>query len=205
MQCNLFPGKLLRLSLILPCVVKGGNFGCTAYFSSLVRMEELGMLGEEHIRQTDSGPDNDCKTTHAFHWSLVHFGAMNRLTWIRLMPKHSHNYADRVNSMVKEVVNPQSGTGGGCAAPWDFEKVINAALKTQSGTAEFAWHLVNINWDQWFESHKSIHKEFGDFSQMRVWIYTYDPSIPQHGCVRVTCMLHTHTHTPQPPAQSVCI
>jgi len=100
MQCNLFPGKLLRLSLIPPCVVKGGNFGCTAYFSSLVRMEELGMLEEENTRQTDSGPDNDCKTTHAFHWSLVHYGVMNRLTWIRLMPKHSHNYADRVNSMV---------------------------------------------------------------------------------------------------------
>ena len=59
MQCNLYPGALLRCSLILPCVIKGGNFGCTAHFSTLIRLEELGKLGSDDVRQTDSGPDND--------------------------------------------------------------------------------------------------------------------------------------------------
>ena len=131
MQCNLYPGALLRCSLILPCVVKGANFGCTAFFASLIRLEELDKLGEEAVRQTDSGPDNDAKRTHALHWSLIHFGVLQKLTWGRGLPKHSHNYADRVNSMVKEVMWPQHGTGGGCAAPWDFERVVKQALKTQ--------------------------------------------------------------------------
>jgi hypothetical protein len=133
MQCNLYPGALMRCSLILPCVVKGGNFGCTAYFSSLIRLQELGKLGSHLVRQTDSGPDNDCKATHAFHWALVHFGVVQKVTWGRLLPKHSHNLADRVNSMVKEVMCPKRGVGGGCAAPWEFEAVMKRALRSQSG------------------------------------------------------------------------
>ena len=186
MQCNLYPGALLRCSLILPCVVKGGNFGCTAYFSSLLRLQELGSLGSELVRQTDSGPDNDCKTTHAFHWSLIHFGIVQKLMWGRLLPKHSHNYADRVNSMVKEVVWPHRGTGGGCSAPWEFESVVKKALKSQAGTPEFAWHLTNTSWGEWFTSTHAIHKEFQDFSDHRFWVYEYDPELPEHGYVRVT-------------------
>ena len=45
-----------------------------------------------------------------------------------------------------------------------------------TGTPEMAWHLVNINWDVWFENHKSFHKDFGDVSTLRVWKYVYDPS-----------------------------
>ena len=186
MQCNLYPGTLLRCSLILPCVVKGGNFGCTAHFSTLIRLEELGKLGSDDVRQTDSGPDNDCKTTHAYHWSLVHFGVLQKSTWGRLLPKHSHNFADRVNSMVKEVIWPQRGTGGGCSAPWDFADVMKQALKTQRGTQEFAWHLNNTNWGKWFEDSHSIHKRFEDFSDHRFWVYEYDPNLPEHGYVRVT-------------------
>ena len=53
--------------------------------------------------QTDSGSDNESKYTHAFHWFLVHTGVVNKVIWIRLSPHHSHNMADRANSMVKEV------------------------------------------------------------------------------------------------------
>ena len=198
MQCNLWPGALLRCSLILPSVIKGGNFGCTAYFSSLVRLNELGRLGSDSVRQTDSGPDNDCKVTHAFHWCLIHFGVMQKLSWGRLLPKHSHNYADRVNSMVKEVISPQRGSGGGCAAPWDFEAVVKQALKTQSGTPEFAWHLNNTNWERFFDG--CIHKDFADFSDHRFWVYEYDPSLPEHGYVRVTYKEAVNTvATPERP------
>ena len=68
-------------------------------------------------------------------WSTL---ACKKSTWGRLLPKHSHNFADRVNSMVKEVIWPQRGTGGGCAAPWDFEDVMKQALKTQTGTKDGA-------------------------------------------------------------------
>ena len=186
MMCNLYPGALLRCSLIPPCVIKGGNFGCTAYFSSLARLHDIGKLGSHIVRQTDSGPDNDCKVTHAFHWALVHFGVIQKITWGRLPPKHSHNFADRVNSMVKEVIFPKGGTGGGCRSPWDFEEVVKRALKSQRGEPEFAWHLANTNWLSWFQDSNSIHKEFEDFTKQRFWVYEYDPDLSQHGYVRVT-------------------
>ena len=172
MQVNLYLGHLSRLSLILPCVVKGGNFGCTAHFSSLLRMHELGVLGSVQIRQTDGGPDNDCATTHAYHWSLVHFGVCNKLTWFRLPPKHSHNKADRVNSMVKEKICPKRGIGGGCLAPWDFSSMVADALKSQSGRKEMAWHCANINWDKWFETCNCISPD--------VHRLTVNPSFPFH-------------------------
>ena len=53
--------------------------------------------------------------------------------------------------MVKEILWPRSGAlQGGCAAPWDLEKVINTALKTQKGSPELAWHLVNFDFDKYF-------------------------------------------------------
>lgn len=186
MQCNLISGSLLRLSLIPPCIVKGGNFGCTALFAYMLRLKQLGKLTGNFVRMTDSGPDNDCKTTHAFNWSLVHFGVLKRMMWHRLPPKHSHNYADRVNSMVKEAIHPKKGTGGGCAAPWDFERIVKTAVKTQPGMPELAWHMANANWDKWFTSCECIHPDFADFSDIRVWVYEQDLSLAKHGCVRVT-------------------
>ena len=189
MQCNLFPGHLLRLSLLPPCLIKGCNFGCTAFFSSLVRLAALGRLSEHVVRQTDSGSDNDAKATHAFHWSLIHFGVVQMLTWTRLPPKHSHNFADRVNSMVKEQIAPQRGSGGGCRAPFEFKDVMDRALKTLvekgQGMAEFAWHFTNFKWVEWFASFGCIHKSFGNFDDHRHWVYQYDAALPEHGYVRV--------------------
>ena len=76
-------------------------------------MSKQKLLGENQIRQTDSGPDNEAVITHAFHWLLVHVGAVNKLIWNRGAPKHSHNKADRVNSMMKEIIWPRSGADAG--------------------------------------------------------------------------------------------
>ena len=85
------------------------------------------------LPQTDSGPDNDSKETHAFHWFLVHIGVFEKIIWIRLKPHHSHNLSDRANSMHKEVMTPKRGAGGGCQAPWDMDAVVKEALKSQAG------------------------------------------------------------------------
>ena len=160
MMGNHYPGHHLRCSLVPPCIVKGANFGCTAYFSDA----RLGVLGEENVRQTDSGPDNDRKATHALHWTIVHYGVLQKLTWGRLLPKHSHNLSDRYNSMVKEVIWPQSGTGGGCLAPWNFWAIAQSALRTQQGVIETAWHWTNTNFVKWFADAHSINSNFQDFA-----------------------------------------
>ena len=83
--------------------------------------------------QTDSGPDNDSKETHAFHWLLIHMGVFQKIVWIRLKPHHSHNLSDRANSFHKEVMTPKRGTGGGCKAPWEMDSVVKKALQSQAG------------------------------------------------------------------------
>eukprot|EP00965_Chrysotila_dentata_P158705 5242459-Pleurochrysis_carterae.AAC.1 len=73
-QASLYPGTLMRMSLVLPCVQTGANLGCTAFFASLLRHQEKGTLGSIVYRQTDDGSDNDATITHVLHWLLVHMG-----------------------------------------------------------------------------------------------------------------------------------
>eukprot|EP00965_Chrysotila_dentata_P206634 6183650-Pleurochrysis_carterae.AAC.1 len=124
MQGNLIPGVLNRLSIVPPCLKTGANFGCTAFFATLLRCEEMGKLGKVIYRQTDGGSDNDAVVTHLFHWLLVHMGVVDTVVWIRLKSKHSHNICDRVNSMLKERIWPKGGgLYGGCMSPWELERI----------------------------------------------------------------------------------
>ena len=150
-QGNHFPGDLLRFSLVPPCLKTGTNFGCTAFLGSLHRLEQLGKLGREVVRMTDSGPDNDAKETHALHWQLVHEGVLQKVTWISLPPKHSHNISDRYNSMLKNVIWPTRGSGGGCMAPMDMESIVRTAMKSQPGLPELAFHWTNFDFKAKFD------------------------------------------------------
>lgn len=163
----------------------GSNFGCTALFGYWLRLAKLGQLPHSFVRMSDGGPDNNSVTTHAFHWLAVHTGIFQRLEWIRLPPKHSHNYADRTFSMIKEIIWPKRGVGGGCEAPWEMEKVIQAALKSQKGHIELAWQWQNFNWTQWFKDMKAIHKDFSSFSKYRHWVYEVSCVVPRLDSKRV--------------------
>ena len=187
LQVNIFDNELTRMSLVAPCLKTGYNFGTTAFWSSLVRRCEVTDAGVAHLyRQTDAGPDNECQETHAFHVSLVSCGATNRLTWLQLRPKHSHNKCDRYNSMVKEVIWPQKGMGGGCSAPWDMEGVVEKALCTQTGKKELAWHWFNYDFRFAMKPLINPNFKFKHFSEFRLWEYEYDPELPEHHFVRVT-------------------
>eukprot|EP00965_Chrysotila_dentata_P135851 4491009-Pleurochrysis_carterae.AAC.1 len=59
-------------------------------------------------------------------------GVVEKVVWLRLKSKHSHNYADRVFSMIKEKLWGKRGGGPGCAAPWDMEAIVKDALKSQN-------------------------------------------------------------------------
>lgn len=149
----------------------GANFGCTSLFGFWVRLAQLSKLPHSFVRMSDGGPDNCAATTHAFHWLAVHLGIFQRLEWIRLPPKHSHNMCDRTYSMIKEVIHPKRGTGGGCDAPWDMQNVVKQALKSQRGSVELVWQWQNFNWSNWFKDAKAIDRDFGGFSDYRHWVY----------------------------------
>ena len=176
MHVNILDCELIRLSMVPPCLKTGVNFGNSAFFASIFRAHELSVLGTDLFRQTDSGPDIDAKECHALHVELVSIGAVNNLTWCRLMPKHSHNKCDRINSMVKEQIWPESGTGGGCMAPWDMEKIMRDAVKSQKGRCEFAMHWVNLDWRARYEG--LFCNGFEGYGAERLWKYEYDPSLP---------------------------
>eukprot|EP00965_Chrysotila_dentata_P256950 6212728-Pleurochrysis_carterae.AAC.1 len=185
-QANLWMSTLLRYSLVPPCLQTGANFGLTSFFASLVRIEELGKLGDTIYRQTDGGSDNDAIITQVFHWFLVHMGVVNKVVWIRLKSKHSHNFADRTFSMIQAKLWGKNGKGGkGCASPWDFAQIVDEALRTQLGATESAWLWANFNWDEWAKSFSCVSSEFGSISSMRYWEYNYDLKVPEHGYVRV--------------------
>eukprot|EP00965_Chrysotila_dentata_P135301 4473740-Pleurochrysis_carterae.AAC.3 len=174
LQANLCPGAVNRLSIVPPCLRTGANFGCTAFFGALLRAQELAKLGEVVYRQTDGGSDNDAIVTHVMHWLLVHMGVVEKVVWLRLKSKHSHNLADRVFSMIWEKLWGKKGTGCGCKSPWELEQIIKDALKSRLGETEMAWHWANYDWDQWYRSCACVSSEFGDISKMRYWEYTYD-------------------------------
>jgi hypothetical protein len=69
LQANLFIGDLNRMSIVPPCLKTGGNFGITSLLSSLLRMKEMGKLGDTFIRQVRS-PCLPCSTpTLPAHYS----------------------------------------------------------------------------------------------------------------------------------------
>lgn len=119
---------------------------------------------------------------------MVHLGVFQRLEWVRLPTKHSHNYCDRTFSMIKEVIFPRRGAGGGCNAPWDMKLVLDAALKSQRGDIELVWQWQNFNWTSLFKDLKAIHKDFGSFNQYRHWLYeVIDPLGRATYCTPKTC------------------
>lgn len=151
----------------------GANFGCTALFGYWVSLAKQGKLPHSFVRMSDGGPDNTAATTHAFHWLAVHVGIFQRLEWVRLLPKHSHNFADRSFSMLKEKIFPKRGAGGGCYGPWEMRDKLEDALKSQAQRAsvELVWQWSNLNWTSWFKQMKAIHRDFGGFSDYRHWVY----------------------------------
>lgn len=152
-------------------IIAGANFGCSALFLYWVHLARLGKLPHSFIRMSDGGPDNKSATTHAFHWLAVHLGIFKRLEWLRLLPKHSHNYSDRTYSMIKEVIVPKRGASGGCEAPWDMEQILKTALKSQRGPVELSWQWQNFDWHNWFKEMKAIDKDFGGYNDYRHWVY----------------------------------
>eukprot|EP00965_Chrysotila_dentata_P150037 4955475-Pleurochrysis_carterae.AAC.1 len=70
--------------------------------------------------------------------------------------------------MVKAVIAPESGAGGGCNAPWEMEGIVEKALASQHGQPELAWHMANWDFKDYFQGH--IEKEFHDYSDQRYFI-----------------------------------
>ena len=165
------------MSIVPPCLKTGANFGMSAFLSALSTIVEMGAVGEVVHRLTDSGPDNECASTHALNCTVVHVGATNRLRWLRLHPKHSHNLADRYNAMVKQQMWPQGGVLAGTLVYQPGPRSGGRRAWVQDwwvGVADCDWPLANVPGHTCVISVRSetVPEHVGPF-----WVLSVGPSL----------------------------
>ena len=79
-------------------------------------------------RQSDRGPDNLNKTTHAAHATFVREGVWNVMEWTAGMSGHSHGGQDKTFADTRSTFYPGQGSKGiGCNSPFDYcDKMLNS-------------------------------------------------------------------------------
>ena len=68
LHANLFPGHNLQFSLVPPCLKTGSNFGCSAFFSSLLGIPRT---ISNVVRQTDSGSVSHLSEVATYQGHLI--------------------------------------------------------------------------------------------------------------------------------------
>ena len=150
LQNNSWPGAGNFLSIVPPMLQVGANFGCTGFAVTLYHLIERKKLAptvEVIFRQTDRGPDNNAAITHAVHTTLIREGVAQKMYWVALEAGHSHNSADKTFNDSKMIFYPRTGTGPGCASPFEYAASLEEGLKQMNGGCEVLWQLTNYNWE----------------------------------------------------------
>ena len=186
LQGNFYPGRGNFYSFVPPMVHCGSNFGGSCMLTTLFQLALAGKLENvsHFMRQSDSGSDNVCWMTFALHCLMVREGVFNEIDWVRLRAGHSHNEADANHRLAMGVFYPKKGVGEGCATPFEFEAKLMKGMQGMNGGMQVLWQMANFDLKAWFNG--CVHKDFGHYDSQRWWRFTYDPNLPEHGCVRVT-------------------
>ena len=118
LQANVFSAKLFHLTLLLPGLSTGANFGITCFITGVCQMVRTGtLLGTETsiYRGFDGDSANVCLCGLAFNCSTIHRRSwnFNLLQQHRLPPDHSHVWqTDGLFSVVEGWLNHEGFTGG---------------------------------------------------------------------------------------------
>jgi hypothetical protein len=182
LQANVYAGKLYHLSLLLPNLTTGANFGIQSMVNGLVRMIQLGEVTPEtrkFMRGIDGGSENENISTLALNSILVgkpvrRFDVVQQN---RLPPSHSHHWlTDGTFSVIEGWM---TGDGfAGCATLKElieylrmrFERAANYKTKR----VEIGILVLNFAWVKWFSGHVNSNKvvRIGD---PLVWRHTWVP------------------------------
>ena len=96
LQANVFGGKLFHLTLLLPNLKTGANFGITSFLTGLVRLIKSGEVTSGTKRHVFRGLDGDsaniCNVGLAFNNTLAHYRFFDSVQQHRLPPDHSHTW-----------------------------------------------------------------------------------------------------------------
>ena len=166
MQADVYAGVLYHLSILLPNLTTGANFGITSMLTGLIRMIQLGEVTQEtrqFERGNDGGSENVALAGLAMNSMLIS-KAVRRFDTVlqnRLPPGHSHHWlTDGTFSVIEGWT-----TGPGFAGCNTLSELVDYLLKKFSSAKNFKdklveikVQLVNFAFVKWFSGHINADK-----------------------------------------------
>jgi hypothetical protein len=181
LQADVFASKLFHLTLLLPNLKGGADFGITAYFTGLVRLAKLGMLGgdkSKFMRGFDGDSGNVCAVGLAFNCTLIHHRRANVMQQHRLPPDHSHTWhTDGLFSVIEGWLTHEGFRGA-----YTISQLVSF-LRTQFSqspayhdqTIEISILIANFAFTKWLDD--CIDKKpLRNIGVPLVWRHTWEPS-----------------------------
>ena len=166
LQANVYAGKLFHLSLLMPNLTTGADFGISTFLASLVRMFQLGeitSLKRRLLRGIDGGSENVNFASLGMNSTLVHelhLGSILEVQQHRLPPDHSHHWTtDGTFSVIEGWLRADGFKG--CATVWDLIELLRSefakADNYKDKKVEITFLLVSFAFTKWFDG--CIHQE----------------------------------------------
>ena len=160
LQANVYAGKLFHLTLLLPNLVTGADFGVTSFLSGLARMFQLGEVTPQKrrlMRGMDGGSENVNFVGLGMNSTIVkelHKGSINTVQQHRLVPDHSHHWLTDGTFSVIEGWLCHDGFPG-CATIWDLIEYLRSKFATAANykdkEVEITCLLVTFAFTKWFD------------------------------------------------------
>lgn len=164
LQANVYAGKLFHLSILLPNLVTGENFGITSFLSGLVSMIQLGEVTAQtryFMRGVDGGSENINHASLGMNAFLVHCRRFDIVQQHRLPPSHSHIYLTDGLFSVLEGWLTGPGFGGCNTLPEliDYLKLkFSKAKEYCNKQVEINVLIANFAFSKWFNGHLHMNK-----------------------------------------------
>lgn len=164
LQANVYASKLFHLSILLPSLVTGANFGITSFMCGLVKMIQLKEVTQRtkvFMRGVDGGSENVNHASLGMNCMLVHLGCFDIVQQHRLPPSHSHIFlTDGTFSVIEKWM-----TGPGCAGCATLSELVLYLRKKFAASKAYSDKvvhldvlLVNFAFTKWFNNHLNMAK-----------------------------------------------
>lgn len=164
LQANVYAGKLFHLSILLPNLITGENFGITSFLSGLVSMIQLKEVTPStrfFMRGVDGGSENVNHASLGMNAFLVHHHRFDVVQQHRLPPSHSHiHLTDGTFSVIEQWL-----TGNGFAGCKSLAELITYLRLKFAKAKNYANKKVEINilianfaFNKWFNGHLHMNK-----------------------------------------------
>ena len=181
LQANVFAGKLFHLSLLLPNLSDGANFGITSFLTGLcdlVARGDVGDLKRQLFRGFDGDSANVCKVGLGMNCVLVKLTrSFDLVQQHRLPPDHSHTqYTDGLFAVIEGWLRHEGFAGARTVTELvQFLTTQFAEAKAyKSQRVSIRILIANFAFAQWLSPHVDSAK-LNHIGVPLVWRHRWDP------------------------------